>query len=83
MINLLLLNNFYPVTSLPTSSKRMRRIVVYGLVTRYGPQSVAGASGQEINSYIELQLIPQRIKKKTRKKIEEARLDGLKCIIHF
>ena len=36
MINSLLLNNL-----IPTSSKRKRRIVVYGLVARYGPQSVA------------------------------------------
>ena len=28
----------------PTSSKGKRRIIVYGLVTRYGPQSVATAS---------------------------------------
>ena len=39
MINLLPLDNFCPVTSHPTSSKRKRRIVVYGLVTRYGPRS--------------------------------------------
>ncbi|KOX78672.1 hypothetical protein WN51_07533 [Melipona quadrifasciata] len=28
---------------MPTSSKRKRRIIVYGLVARYGPQSVASA----------------------------------------
>ena len=38
-INILLLNNFY------LSSKRKRRIIVYGLATRYGSQSVASASG--------------------------------------
>ena len=37
IINLLLLNNFYPVIS--TSSKRKQRIIIHGLVTRYGPQS--------------------------------------------
>ena len=41
MINSLLLNNFDPVIS--TTWKRKQRIVVYGLVTRYGPQSVASA----------------------------------------
>ena len=30
--------------SSPTSSKRKRRIIVYGSVARYGPQSVATAS---------------------------------------
>ena len=30
---------------MPTSSEIKRRIIVYGLVTRYGPQSVASASG--------------------------------------
>ena len=40
IINLLLLNHFYPVIS-----ERKRRIIVYGLVTRYGPQSVASATG--------------------------------------
>ena len=39
IINLLLFNNFYPV-----SSKAKRRIVVYGSVTRYDPQSVASAT---------------------------------------
>ena len=29
----------------PTSSNRKRRIIVYGLVTRYGPQSAASANG--------------------------------------
>ena len=38
MINLSLLDNFFPVMS-------YRRIIVYGSVTRYGPQSAAGASG--------------------------------------
>ena len=34
---------FYPVTELiiRTSSNRKRRIIVYGLVARYGPESVA------------------------------------------
>ncbi|KOX71901.1 hypothetical protein WN51_03046 [Melipona quadrifasciata] len=44
MTNLLLLNNFYPVISYRPVRKEKRRIVVYGLVTRYGPQSVASAS---------------------------------------
>ncbi|KAF3420761.1 hypothetical protein E2986_10670 [Frieseomelitta varia] len=30
---------------IPTSSKRKRRIIVYGSVTLYGPQSVASVSG--------------------------------------
>ena len=34
-------NNFYPVVSHRKRSKRKRRIIVYGLVTRYGPQSPA------------------------------------------
>ena len=29
---------------IPSSSKRKRRIIVYGLVTRYDPQSIASAS---------------------------------------
>ena len=36
IINLLLLNNFYPTI--------YRRVIVYDLVRRYGPQSVASAS---------------------------------------
>ena len=32
-------------SNIPTSSKRKRRIIVYGLVSRYGPQSVTSASG--------------------------------------
>ena len=47
IINLLLLNNLlsseYHMIS--TISKRKRRIIVYGLVTRYGRRSVVGASG--------------------------------------
>ena len=45
IVNSLLLNSFYPVNIIPTSSKRKRRTIVHGLVTRYGPQSVASASG--------------------------------------
>ena len=46
IINLSLLNHFYPVISVTsTSLKRKRRIIVYGLVTRYGSQSVASARG--------------------------------------
>ena len=40
-----ILNSFYPVNIIPTSSRKKRRITVYGLVTRYGPQSIANASG--------------------------------------
>ena len=39
MMNLLLFTNFDPA-DIPTNTK-MRRIIVYGSVTRYGPQSVA------------------------------------------
>ena len=42
IVSLLLLNNFYPVISHQRAQKR--RIIVYGSVTRYGPQSVASAS---------------------------------------
>ena len=44
--NKFILNNFYSVYrfNIPMSSKRKRRIIVYGSVTRYGPQSVASAS---------------------------------------
>ena len=45
MINLSLLNNFYPVILYRRVRNRKRRIIVYG-VTRYGPRSVASASGQ-------------------------------------
>ena len=44
MINLLLLNNFYPVISYRRVREKKRRI--NGLVARYGPQSVASASGE-------------------------------------
>ena len=44
IINLLLLNHFYPSDVTPTSSIRKRQIV-QGLVARYGLQSVASASG--------------------------------------
>ena len=37
--------NYFSVIIVPTSSNRKRRIIVYGSVTRYGPQSVASASG--------------------------------------
>ncbi|KAF3423979.1 hypothetical protein E2986_12756, partial [Frieseomelitta varia] len=40
IINLLLLNNFYPVISYRWVEKRKRRFIVYGSVTRYGPQSI-------------------------------------------
>ena len=43
IINLLLIDHFYPAIPHPTSSKR--KIIVYGSVTRCGPQSVASASG--------------------------------------
>ena len=43
-LSLLLLNHFYPVISHRRVSKRKRRIIVCGSVTRYGPQSVASAS---------------------------------------
>ena len=36
-MNLLVISNFYPVIY---CIQRRRRIIVYGLVTRYGPQSV-------------------------------------------
>ena len=45
MINLLLLNNFCPVVSHGRVQKESDGFIVYGLVTRYGPQSVASASG--------------------------------------
>ena len=63
IINLLLLNNFYPV--IMTGSKRKRRIIVYGLVSRYGPQSVASASGVSLfalkwrATYIENFFVPK------------------------
>ena len=44
IINLLLFNHFHSAMSYPTSLKRRRRIVVYGSVARYGPQSVASAT---------------------------------------
>ena len=37
------INNKF-ITSEPTSSRGKQRITVYGLVTRYGPQSVAQRS---------------------------------------
>ena len=45
MISLLLFDNFYAVTSYrhEFKRKRKRRIIVYGSVTRHGPQSVASA----------------------------------------
>ena len=46
MINLFFFNNFYPV--IPINSKGKRRIIVYGLVTRYGPQSVVSATDWEL-----------------------------------
>ena len=39
-----LLNNFYPVISHRRAQKESVEFVVYGLVTRYGPQSAASAS---------------------------------------
>ena len=44
MINLLLLNNFYPA-----SSKRKRRIIVHDLVTRYGPRTSCQRKGLKIH----------------------------------
>ena len=50
MTNLLLLNNFYPVISLPTSSKEREsdELLYTALVTRYGPQSIASTIGQPL-----------------------------------
>ena len=47
MINLVLLNNSYPVDIIPTSSKEKEsdEFIVHGSVARYGPQSIASASG--------------------------------------
>ena len=47
IIMLLLLNNFCPVISCRRVQKESDELefVVYGLVTRYGPQSVASANG--------------------------------------
>ena len=52
IINLSLLNHFYPVVSYRRVKKKKkgkgkgkRRITVYGSVTRYGPQLAASASG--------------------------------------
>ena len=49
MRNLLLLDNFDPAISIlhrQVQKERRRRIIAYGSVTRYGPQSVASASDQ-------------------------------------
>ena len=45
MISLLLLDNFYPVTSYRRAQEKQKATNNYGPVARYGPQSVAGASG--------------------------------------
>ena len=45
-INLLLLSNFYPVISYRRVQKISDELLFYDLVTRYGPQSVASASGR-------------------------------------
>ncbi|KAF3425571.1 hypothetical protein E2986_14022 [Frieseomelitta varia] len=46
LINLLLLNNFYPAISynIDEFKKKATRYCIRGLVTRYGPQSVTSAS---------------------------------------
>ena len=41
MINLLRLNNFYPVMSYRRVQKESDELLCNGLVTRYGPQSAA------------------------------------------
>ena len=41
IINSLVLNHFYSVMSYPVRRRKKRWIIVYGLVNRYGPQSVA------------------------------------------
>ena len=46
IINLLLLNNFYPVIyDIRVQKESDELLYIYGLVTLYGPQSVASASG--------------------------------------
>ena len=50
MINLLLLNNFYPMIH-RRIEKESVELLYYGLVTRYGPQSVASASGQHFKLF--------------------------------
>ena len=47
-MNLLLLNHFYPAMSHRRAQKEKEsdEFIAYGSVTRYGPQSVASASGQ-------------------------------------
>ena len=45
MTNLLFLNNLYPVVSYRRVQKESDELFVYGSVARYGPQSVASASG--------------------------------------
>ena len=44
MIDLLLLDNFCPVISHRRVQKESDEFIVYGSVTRYGPQSVASAT---------------------------------------
>ena len=49
IINLLLLDNFYPIISYTDEFKKTAAnycTYIYGSVTRYGPQSVASAIGQ-------------------------------------
>ncbi|CAD1480804.1 unnamed protein product, partial [Heterotrigona itama] len=39
IINLLLVNNFYPMISYRRVEKESDEFIVYGLVTRYGPRT--------------------------------------------
>ena len=63
IINLLFLNNFYPVMSYRTSSKRKRkrRIIVYSLVTRYGPQTNCQRKWSEWRSYLFTQATSENV----------------------
>ncbi|KOX76779.1 hypothetical protein WN51_11203 [Melipona quadrifasciata] len=45
---------------IPTSSKRKQRIILYDLVTRYGPQSVASAKLCSISRFLYSSLSPER-----------------------
>ena len=45
MINLLLLNNFYPYLSYHTSSKESDKLLYTRLVTRYGPRNQLPTQG--------------------------------------
>ena len=43
----------------PTSSKRKRRIIVYGLVTRYGPQSEQEVNHLALERRLDENCLPQ------------------------